>query len=85
MSEVFHPGPKFFRRLLVYSPWHDTIQRISSLCWGGNPTILEIRKLALEFWGSRNKTERLNTVKNIMYNHVLDQNLQTQEAVNTYN
>ena len=35
--------------------------------------------------GSRNKTERLNTVKNIMYNHVLDQNLQTQEAVNTYN
>jgi D-alanyl-D-alanine endopeptidase (penicillin-binding protein 7) len=28
--------------------------------------------------GSRNKTERLNTVKNIMYNHVLDQNLQTQ-------
>jgi D-alanyl-D-alanine endopeptidase (penicillin-binding protein 7) len=35
--------------------------------------------------GSRNKTERLNTVKNIMYNHVLDQNLQTQEVVNTYN
>ena len=28
--------------------------------------------------GSRNKTERLNTVKDIMYNHVLDQNLQTQ-------
>lgn len=35
--------------------------------------------------GSGNKTERLNTVKNIMYNHVLDQNLQTQEVVNTYN
>ena len=34
--------------------------------------------------GSRNKTERLNTVKNIMYNHVLDQNLQPQEFVNTY-
>ena len=34
--------------------------------------------------GSRNKTERLNTVKNIMYNHVLDQNLQPQEVVNTY-
>ena len=28
--------------------------------------------------GSRNKAERLTTVKNIMYNHVLDQNLQTQ-------
>ena len=35
--------------------------------------------------GSRNKAERLNTVKNIMYNHVLDQNLQPQEFVNTYN
>ena len=35
--------------------------------------------------GSRNKTERLTTVKNIMYNHVLDQNLQTQEVVKTYN
>ena len=35
--------------------------------------------------GSRNKVERLNTVKNIMYNHVLDQNLQPQEFVNTYN
>ena len=34
--------------------------------------------------GSRNKAERLTTVKNIMYNHVLDQNLQTQEFVNTY-
>ena len=34
--------------------------------------------------GSRNKAERLNTVKNIMYNHVLDQNLQPQEFVNTY-
>jgi D-alanyl-D-alanine endopeptidase (penicillin-binding protein 7) len=35
--------------------------------------------------GSRNKAERLKTVKNIMYNHVLDQNLQPQEFVNTYN
>ena len=35
--------------------------------------------------GSRNKTERLNTVKNIMYNHVLDQNLQHTEIANTYN
>jgi D-alanyl-D-alanine endopeptidase (penicillin-binding protein 7) len=35
--------------------------------------------------GSRNKAQRLSTVKNIMYNHVLDQNLQPQEFVNTYN
>lgn len=34
--------------------------------------------------GSRNKAERLSTVKDIMYNHVLDQNLQSQEIVNTY-
>jgi D-alanyl-D-alanine endopeptidase (penicillin-binding protein 7) len=35
--------------------------------------------------GSRNKAQRLSTVKNIMYNHVLDQNLQPQGFVNTYN
>jgi D-alanyl-D-alanine endopeptidase (penicillin-binding protein 7) len=34
--------------------------------------------------GSRTKIDRLNTVKNIMYNHVLDQNLQPQEFANTY-
>lgn len=34
--------------------------------------------------GSRNKADRLSTVKNIMSNHVLDQNLQPQKLVNTY-
>lgn len=35
--------------------------------------------------GSANKTQRLNTVKDLMYNHVLDRNLQHVEIVNNYN
>ena len=42
------------------------------------------KKYVIVILGSRTKAERLQTVKNIMNNHVADQNLQQVKIVNTY-